>query len=345
MERDTNPNLIDTVVYAGRIKDKDSLMESSSGGAFTAISDYFLSNGDAIVCAVYNYNTHTAEFQLITTKAERDVARGSKYMQSKPGEVFKEAVTWLKNNPDNRLLFVGMGCQAEGFRKYSVVTGIRERVWIVDIICHGSPSPKLWREYAYSLEKKYSGTFSNLSFKDKRKGWKTPTAKVEINAKEVFLYDYVRIFYNRCALRPSCHVCPFAVIERQTDITIGDFWHIEDKMPDFYSENGNSLFLIHTDRGSKLFDLVKGNLDYRESSIVDCWQRNLEAPTPVSDKRQEFWFDYQRKGIDYIMKKYGSVSLAIKVKNKIVKILTGGRYSLYLNNTFYCADFSEGRAA
>lgn len=138
-KREMDINLIDTVVYAGRVKDKDTLIKSSSGGAFTAISDYFLSNGDAIVCAVYNYDTHVAEFQLITTEAERDVARGSKYMQSKPGNVYKNAASWLKANPDKRLLFVGMGCQAEGFRQFSEVAGIRDRVWVVDIICHGSP--------------------------------------------------------------------------------------------------------------------------------------------------------------------------------------------------------------
>lgn len=316
--------LIDTVVYAGRVKDKSVLMRSSSGGAFTAVSDYFLSNGDAIVCAVYNYDTHDAEFQLITTEAERDAARGSRYMQSKPGNAFKDALRWLKANPDKNLLFVGMGCQAEGFRKFAEVADIRDRVWVVDIICHGSPSPKIWREYAVSLERKNGGRISKLSFKDKRNGWKRPIAMVDINGREVQLSDYVRVFYNRCALRPSCHECPFATTERKTDITIGDFWHIEDKMPDFYDENGNSLFLIHTDRGVELFDKIKDGLEYRESNTIDCWQANLEKPTPVSEKRVEFWRDYQRKGIDYIMKKYGTVSFQTKVKRKIIKLLTGG---------------------
>lgn len=323
-EKRENLNLIDTVVYAGRVKDKTTLMKSSSGGAFTAISDYFLSNGDALVCAVYDYDSYAAKFRLITTEAERDAACGSKYMQSKPGNIYKKASMWLKANPGKCLLFVGMGCQAEGFRKYAEVTGMRDCVWIVDIICHGSPSPKLWREYAESLEKKNCGRISALSFKDKRNGWKRPTAKVDISGREVLLNDYVRVFYNRCSLRPSCHECPFATTERKTDITIGDFWHIEDKMPDFYDESGNSLFLIHTDRGMELFNKIKNGLEYRESNTVDCWQENLERPTPVSEKRAEFWMDYQRRGIDYIMKKYGTVSFQTKLKNKVVKILTGG---------------------
>lgn len=343
--------LVDTQVYAGRIKDKAALLKSSSGGAFTAISDAFLEKGDAVVCAVYNYDTHVTEFRLITTAEERNAARGSKYMQSKPGNIYKEAVNWLKENPEKNLLFVGMGCQAEGFRKFAEVSGIRDRVWVVDIICHGSPSPKIWREYAASLEKRNGGKISALTFKDKRNGWKYPTAKVDIDGREVLLNDYVRIFYNRCALRPSCHVCPFATTERKTDMTIGDFWHIEDKMPEFYDENGNSLFLIHTDRGVELFDRIKDSLEYRESNTVDCWQANLENPTPVSENKARFWNDYQRKGIDFIMKKYGTVPFKTKVKNKIVKILTGGGYSqvsvpcsaVYFS-AFHCS-YSERRAA
>ncbi len=143
--KDNNTYLLQTKVYAGRIKDTTTLIQSSSGGAFTAISDSFLENGDAIVCALYNYETHAMEFKLITDKSDRDVARGSKYVQSKPGTVFRQANHWLKENPEKNLLFVGLGCQADGFRKYIETAGIRDRVWIVDIICHGSPSPKLWR--------------------------------------------------------------------------------------------------------------------------------------------------------------------------------------------------------
>lgn len=317
--------LTETKAIAGRLKDVTQLMKSSSGGAFTAVSDRFLLNGDAIACTVYNYDTYTAEFRIITTEIERDTARGSKYMQSKPGNIYKETLMWLKANPDKQLLFVGMGCQAEGFRKFSEVAGIRDRVWIVDIVCHGSPSPKLWREYARSLEKKNGGKISALTFKDKRNGWKRPTAKVVINGSEILVKDYVNVFYNRCALRPSCHECPFATMERNTDITIGDYWHIEEKMPEFYDVNGNSLLLIHTKKGLELFESIKENLDYRESNLKDCWQENLEHPTPVSEHRNEFWVDYQRKGIEYIMKRYGTASFMTRLKYKLKEIMGGYR--------------------
>ena len=314
---------IDTLVYAGRLKDKAALLSSSSGGAFTALSDYFLKDGNAVVAAIYNYEKHVAEFQIITDKEQREKAKGSKYMQSKPGEIYRAAYGWLMENPEKELLFVGVGCQAEGFRKFSELKGIRNRVYIVDIICHGSPSPQLWREYAALIENK-EGKITYLTFKDKRNGWKAPTAYVKVNGKEKLIKDYVRIFYNQCALRPSCYECPFATMERQTDMTIGDFWHIEETIPDFYDSNGNSLFLLHTSRGEELFENIKVDLEYRLSNTTQCWQSNLEAPTRRSERRDEFWDDYQKKGIDFVMKKYGAVPIKTKIKNRLLRIIRGG---------------------
>ncbi len=234
--------LTDTKIFAGYVKDPVVLMNSSSGGAFTAISDYFLDKGDAVICAIYNYQTSDMEFRIIQTKSERNTARGSKYIQSKPGSVFKEALNYLKNNPEKNILFVGMGCQAEGFRKFAAIADVRDRITVVDIICHGLPSPKIWKEYIKSIEIKYGGKITELSFKDKRNGWNNPTSKVNIHGKEILLDDYVRTFYSNCSLRPSCHKCPFSTVERKTDMTIGDFWHIEEKMPNFYNKDGNSLF-------------------------------------------------------------------------------------------------------
>lgn len=120
-------DLIDTIVYAERLKDKSALMGSSSGGAFTALSDFFLKNGNAVVAAIYNYENHTAEFKMILDEEQRERAKGSKYMQSKPGDIYRKAYHWLMENPEKELLFVGMGCQSDGFRKFSEIKGIRQR--------------------------------------------------------------------------------------------------------------------------------------------------------------------------------------------------------------------------
>lgn len=312
--------LSETIVYGCRLKDHAKLMTSSSGGAFTALSDIFLQSGDAVVCSTYNYDTHQQEFRIITTTEERDAAKGSKYFQSVPGTIFREAGKWLEDHPDKKLLFVGMGCQTAGFRSYIEQTGKRNRVVLVDIICHGSPSPMLWKEYASVIEKK-NGKIEHLTFKDKRKGWKWPTAVVKAGGKEVSIREYVKVFSGRYDLRPSCHKCPYAAIERKSDITIGDFWHIEDKIPDRYDKRGTSLILIHTEKGKEVFEKAKENLIWFESNARDCWQLNLERPTAVSVNRKQFWEDYHKYGAEYVIKKYGHVSRLSKLKKNMKRVL------------------------
>lgn len=313
-----------TEVYAARIKDKEILQNSSSGGMFTVLSDVFLTEGNAVVCCVYNCKNSKVEYRLILSKSERDKARGSKYVQSILGDIHNEAVRWLKENPLKSLLFIGMGCQATGFHSFIQEKGLRERVCIIDIICHGSPSPMLLEDYCKMLEHIYKGSIDFITFKDKRKGWKYPTAIAKINGKEISIKEYSCIFYNKCALRPSCHKCPYASTKRYTDVTIGDFWHIEEKLPDFYNPMGNSLVLIHTKKGKQLFDNIKCNIDYCESNTQDCWQINLERPTEISKDRDRFWIDYCNHGITYIIRKYGKVSIFRRIKDKIDRIVQGG---------------------
>ena len=313
--------LPETKVYGGRLKDRAELLASSSGGAFTALSDVALASGDAIVCSSYNFDTHQQEYKIITTLEDRNAARGSKYVQSIPGDVFRSAEEWLKRNPEKELFFFGMGCQAAGFQSYAEMKGLRDRVIVVDIICHGSPSPQIWREYAGSVEK--HGKIESITFKDKRNGWKKPTAVAMVNGTEVPLHRYVKIFYNRKELRLSCHKCPYTTIERRTDITIGDFWHIEEQYPGQYDELGTSLFLIHTEKGIRLFEKAKAELDWFKSNTFECWQLNLEKPTAMAEGRMKFWQDYYERGIDYIVEKYGTDTMMTKIKRKVKNILGG----------------------
>lgn len=310
---------IDLKIYAGRAKNRDVVMQSSSGGAFSVLSDYFLENGDAVVTSVYDYQSHSIEYKIIENKTDRDTARGSKYMQSYPRNIFKESYKWLMDHPGKKILFVGTGCQVEGFRKYSEQMKIRDRIYCVDIICHGVASPKLWKEYAALLEKRI-GRITYITFKDKRNGWNNPYAFVKAGEREISISEFVKIFYDRCGMRPSCHKCLFACKERKSDMTIGDFWHIEKTIPDFYDSRGTSVFLIHTFKGNDLFDKVKNNLQYRRSNEHECWQENLEKPTSISEKRNIFWSDYQKKGIEYIVKKYGRVPFNIRIRRCIKKL-------------------------
>lgn len=310
--------LSETKAFAVKLKDSQQLQRSSSGGAFTAISDVFLFYGDAVVSPIYNYETSQTEFVLYNTTQARDEARGSKYMQAYPLNTFREAEAWLKSNNGN-LLFAGVGCQADGFRRFVELRGLRDRVTIVDIICHGSSSPKIWKDYV-----KDKKNLSNLNFRDKRNGWHRPVAHIDINGKEKSVQDYLTIFYNKCALRPSCYKCPYATTERKVDLTIGDFWGIEKALPDFNIDGGVSLVLVHTEKGLEVFEKIKNHVEWKESNTKDCLQPNLIKPTDRSSRRDKFWSDYKNQGIQYILKKYApQPSLLRRTARKIRVIVKG----------------------
>lgn len=301
-------------VYALRLKDKKELKQSSSGGAFTAISDVFLENGHAVLSAIYNYENNKMEFKLYTSKVDRNRARGSKYIQASPLNSFIEAENWVKKN-NKKLLFIGTGCQAEGFRKFAETKKFRDKTIIVDIICHGAPSPRVWEKY---LDKK----IDFITFKDKRNGWNRPTSYVLIDGIEKSISDYVSLFYKSHILRPSCYICPFATINRKIDITIGDFWGIEKVMPDFYSEEGNSLVILHSKQGEMLFDFIKDKIEWKESNEVDCLQPNLIHPTTKPINRDKFWYDFYNKQFLYVLKKYTETSLMSKVTKNLMSKVT-----------------------
>ena len=310
---------METKVYAARIQKREVLNVCSSGGAFTVLSDEFLDRGDAVLCAGYNYDTHQTEFRMVLNAQERDACRGSMYMQAYALDSWKEAVKWLNDNADRKLVFFGLGCQGAAFRRFCNMKGLSDRVTVVDIICHGVPSPAVWRDYARFLERE--GALSAINFRDKRDGWNKSVGVARSGDKEISLSRWRKAYSSKVMLRPSCTTCPYTRIDRETDITIGDFWHLEDKMPEFFDDMGTSLFLIHTEKGMELFDSVKDKLEFRVSNRQDCWQFNLEKPTQHAVDRVDFWRDYRKKSIDYVMEKYGTSNFKRKLQRKLRSLL------------------------
>ena len=92
-------------------------------------------------------------------------------------------------------------------------------------------------------------------------------------------------------------------------------------MPDFFDSMGTSLLIIHTKTGQNLFDEISGLLDFRESTVEDCLQHNLVRPTEHSRNRAKFWRDYREKGIDYVINRYGTLSIFERGKRKIIKMV------------------------
>ena len=292
----------DTLVYAVKNKDKNVVKNSSSGGLFTALTDAFLNDGYAVASCIYNYETDGVEYKVYNDYLTRDSARGSKYIQASIGTGFKDLSEWLIRNPEKELIAFGTGCQMEGLRRFLELKHLRERVVIVDLICHGATSPGVWKKYLICKEIK--GKIQYLSFKDKRNGWHDPTVYAKVEGKEVSIKDFSEWFYGGWAIRESCYKCPFAKIDRNSDITIGDYWGIEEAIPQFADQMGVSLALIHTEKGMELFNRIKEYIFYQESDKIHCKQPRLISPAVKPKDRNQFWFDIEKKGIEYCLSNY-----------------------------------------
>ena len=144
-------------------------MKSRSGAAFVAISDYIIDNGGVVYGAGYNDHFRVAH-KRATTKNERDEFRGSKYVQSDLTGVFRCVRDDLKNGLT--VLFSGTPCQTAGLNAFIGKT-LRRNLLLIDIVCHGVPSPYIWRDYIEFLEKKHGEKIIVVNFRDKEKfGWR-----------------------------------------------------------------------------------------------------------------------------------------------------------------------------
>lgn len=309
-----NGNYAQPKVYAVKHRDDNVRMNSSSGGMFTAISDFILFNNGIIYGAAFDEHFRVCH-QKAENVEESKKFRGSKYVQSDLKAVFKDIKDELIKG--RKILFTGTPCQNAGLRVY--LGKNYENLFFCDIICHGTPSPLIFEDYIKYCEHKKRSKITEYYCRDKCNGWHSHTEKaVYANGKEdstsAISQIYKVLFYSNYVLRPACHNCQFCNLSRPSDITIADFWGIEKKMPDFDDNIGVSLVLVNSNKGMELFDNVKSQIIYRESNTDDCMQYNLYSPTPSSAKRQQFWEDYWDKGFDFVLKEYIGYGFKYRIK-------------------------------
>lgn len=161
-----------------------------------------------------------------------------------------------------------------------------------------------------------------MSFRNKQKfGWHSHIETLEFdNGEEVNSKVFANLFYGHTILRPSCYECPYKSIMHPGDITIADYWGIENVVPDFDDNRGVSLVMINNKNGEKIFGAVKCSIEWRQTRIEDSMQPPLKYSFPEPSNRQQFWRDFSEKKFDYIAKKYGGVGFINAVNKKMNNI-------------------------
>lgn len=292
--------------YACINKNENIRKQSSSGGIFTLLAEKILDLGGVVFGAQFDEDFNVIH-SYVENKEDLYKFRGSKYVQSQIGASFKKVRQFL--NEGRCVLFTGTPCQIEGL--YSYLSKEYEKLYTQDIICHGIPSPKVWRKYIKSIEdaKKYKLTNANL--RNKTTGWLTYSFKYQLENKKTyteysFENKYMQLFLKSIILRESCYNCHFKSKNRKSDITLADFWGIQNVVPKMFDNKGTSLVIVNSQKGNELFNKIKQDIKYIENDFEESIKYNpsMTKSTERPKSREEFFEKLENEDLETLAEKY-----------------------------------------
>lgn len=302
-------------VYAAWNQDETIRSQSSSGGVFTALAEMTLAEGGIVIGSAFDEKLNVRHIS-IDTKSDLGRLRGSKYVQSEmPPDLYKEIRYHARNN--RKILFSGTPCQVAGVRQF---VKQQENILFVDILCHGVPSPLLWREYQKTLPQ----GITSFSFRDKTHGWKKFgvqfSFKGKVSTQTAWRNTYMKAFLQDMALRPVCYDCQYARVPRVGDISLADFWGVEKSHPEYDDDKGTSLVMANNAKGSVALSNCRTLISH-QVNISDALSGNkiLSAPSRRASQRDAFYVSLQERGYPWVAKAFSLnyPSLSEKVFRKI----------------------------
>ena len=306
------------IAYAIINKNEEIRLQSSSGGVFTSIVETVIKQNGIVFGAKFDSDFNVIHGYTDSIEGLFDF-RGSKYVQSAIGDSYKDCKNFLEKG--RQVLFSGTPCQIAGLQSF--LGKNYDNLLLVDIICHGVPSPLLWTEYKKNLEKKFASRIVKTAFRRKDYGWKQFSLAVTFgNASEycntLRQDSYLKLFLKDVCLRESCYNCKYKTAKRIADITIADFWGIQNEYPELDDDKGTSFVITHSDKGQKIIDclsnctvkiipLEKG-VKYNSSYV-----RSVIRPT----KRDDFFLDLDKYSenkisLEKLVKKYTVDSIFVR---------------------------------
>ncbi len=308
---------------ASRIKNQDVLMSSSSGGAFSALASVVIGKGGVVCGAVYG-GQQPVSHVFAETMEELARMRGSKYVQSDLRGVFSQVLSFLRH--DRWVLFAGTPCQVDGLRGF--LRGDYPKLITADLVCHGVPSPLVYREYV-ALASRRSGrevAYIDMRYKPSH-GWSHDfsyrfhytSGETEVDPPHIL--DWGRLMFSELVSRPVCGECPYTNLNRVGDFTLADFWDDDHLLPELYSTRGTSLCLVNSDKGLQLLGEVEKVMDVwqitKEAAMQPCLYRNV----PKNPRRKLFWEFYGSHGFEATYEKFFVVSRFQRFKNRVKRML------------------------
>lgn len=310
--------------YVGYNKSEEVRLNSSSGGIFSLIANYILDQKGIVIGAAFNKENELKHIAIEKNKALSKLM-GSKYLQSDLTDIFKHI---KENIKDRKILFVGTPCQVGGLKAF--IKNDYNNLICIDLVCHGVPSPKLFKKYIEELESE-NGKLQNYNFRDNSTGWdtysNTATFKDKTITEDRKQNKYMKLFLSDVALRQSCFNCNFKLGNKYSDITLGDFWGIKNHYPEMYNKSGVSAIIINTKQGEELFNNINKDIEYKECKLEEILSGNpsLKISGKEPKTRNSFFKELDNLPIKDLTKKYQKkVSLLSKTKRKLKSLIKIG---------------------
>lgn len=307
---DLQKNPLSKTSYAAWSRNEQILRNSSSGGLYSEIAFHILKNEGVVFGAAFD-ESWSLKHIAITDVNDLGKTRGSKYVQSFTGDTFREVREYL--NQGRSVLYSGTPCQISGLKSYLKTTRSDvSNLYTIDLVCHGVPSPSIFKSYIEYLEEIHKSPVMTFSCRDKKWSWLRFNYKVTFKNGDKYYGKWEKDFFNRgflreYYLRQSCYQCAFATEQRCGDFTLCDFWGYYRKEGELYNKDrGVSLVIPNTDRAKTLYNIILHNLISYERNIEEAMRSNqaFHKCFEVSPLREEFWKEYRSKGFAGVIDKY-----------------------------------------
>ena len=243
-------------VYSGYLKNEKTLMQSASGGAATACAEAILQQGGCVFGAAYTEDYKGAEYICCETAEELKKLQGSKYCETKKNF----ALLAEKLNEGRTVLFIGLGCDVAAAIAYCKSKNApTEKLYTVDVLCHGPMGAAAHRGFIEDLEKKYHSPVVSFTSRSKEHGWSSSSVMAAkfANGKEfrkpMEATDYGYVFTHYAL--PRCTNCHFKGGDHQGDLCVGDHWGLTAR-DSGWNKNGVSILIRQTEKGRELLDML-----------------------------------------------------------------------------------------
>lgn len=314
------------VAYAAKNQDESVRLSSSSGGVFTALAEYVIAQGGVVFGARFDESWNVVH-DYVETIEGLSAFRGAKYVQSRIGQSFLRAETFLKQG--RMVLFSGLPCQITGLKKF--LRKDYDNLITVELFCHGVPSPMVWKRFLEEEVAIPHIRLKSISFRDKVSGWKNYSffySQEDANgvqlhrmpfAKNLFMRGFLADLY----LRPSCYHCPAKQFKSGSDLTIGDYWGVKLAHPELDDDKGVSAVLVNTDRGAAILQAVQQVSLYASTfeNVVKCNPALMKSAQEPA-KRPLFFELLNQYKVSEIVVKLTHISFLCKMQRKIRRKLS-----------------------